>query len=91
MSSGTGDEDYSKLKMIVEKLPDVKYICLDVANGYSEHFVTFVRQVRKAFPNHTIMVCKHRVIATLPLDDCNLTEVHLHDPHVHLPPRLVMW
>uniref|UniRef100_A0A667IC59 GMP reductase n=1 Tax=Lynx canadensis TaxID=61383 RepID=A0A667IC59_LYNCA len=30
-------------------------ICLDVANGYSEHFVEFVKDVRKRFPKHTIM------------------------------------
>uniref|UniRef100_A0A5F9DB17 GMP reductase n=1 Tax=Oryctolagus cuniculus TaxID=9986 RepID=A0A5F9DB17_RABIT len=29
--------------------------CLDVANGYSEHFVEFVKDVRKRFPQHTIM------------------------------------
>uniref|UniRef100_A0A8D0TL68 GMP reductase n=1 Tax=Sus scrofa TaxID=9823 RepID=A0A8D0TL68_PIG len=29
--------------------------CLDVANGYSEHFVEFVKDVRKRFPEHTIM------------------------------------
>ncbi|XP_032121540.1 GMP reductase 2 isoform X3 [Sapajus apella] len=34
---------------------EVNYICLDVANGYSEHFVEFVKEVRKRFPQHTIM------------------------------------
>ncbi|XP_035116103.1 GMP reductase 2 isoform X6 [Callithrix jacchus] len=34
---------------------EVNYICLDVANGYSEHFVEFVKDVRKRFPQHTIM------------------------------------
>nr|KAF6378211.1 guanosine monophosphate reductase [Myotis myotis] len=33
----------------------VKFICLDVANGYSEHFVEFVKLVRARFPEHTIM------------------------------------
>ncbi|KAI2570683.1 LOW QUALITY PROTEIN: guanosine monophosphate reductase 2 [Homo sapiens] len=37
------------------KLFPRKYICLDVANGYSEHFVEFVKDVRKRFPQHTIM------------------------------------
>ena len=27
----------------------------DVANGYSEHFVMYVRKVRAAFPHHTIL------------------------------------
>lgn len=36
-------------------MPEIKCICLDVANGYSEHFVEFVKQVRARFPFHTIM------------------------------------
>jgi len=56
VSSGSSDEDYVKLKEIVEAVPALEYICLDVANGYSEHFVTFVRKARKDFRQHTIMV-----------------------------------
>lgn len=61
-SSGSGDEDYTKLKEIVKRVPAVKYICLDVANGYSEHFVTLVRKARKDFPEHSIMVCSSLVM-----------------------------
>merc|ERR1712226_887596 len=31
------------------------FICIDVANGYSEHFVQYVRKVRAEFPSHTIL------------------------------------
>ena len=31
------------------------FICLDVANGYSQHFVNFVKKVRDNFPEHIIM------------------------------------
>ncbi|KAM4853930.1 GMP reductase 2 isoform 1-T1 [Thomomys bottae] len=54
-SSGTGSSDFEQLEQILEAIPQVKYICLDVANGYSEHFVEFVKDVRKHFPQHTIM------------------------------------
>ncbi|XP_057344542.1 GMP reductase 2 isoform X2 [Manis pentadactyla] len=54
-SSGTGSSDFEQLEQILEAVPQVKYICLDVANGYSEHFVEFVKNVRKRFPQHTIM------------------------------------
>ncbi|XP_063439054.1 GMP reductase 2-like isoform X1 [Mytilus trossulus] len=54
-STGTGKADLEKLKQIIEAVPGIKYICVDVANGYSEHFVQFVRDVRKEFPTHTIM------------------------------------
>ena len=58
VSSGIRAGDLEKLKVILELVPEVDYICLDVANGYSEHFVEFVKQVRTEFPRHTIMVCK---------------------------------
>ncbi|XP_040332695.1 GMP reductase 2 isoform X3 [Herpailurus yagouaroundi] len=54
-SSGMGSSDFEQLEQILEAVPQVKYICLDVANGYSEHFVEFVKDVRKRFPKHTIM------------------------------------
>ncbi|KAJ8307763.1 hypothetical protein KUTeg_014684 [Tegillarca granosa] len=54
-SSGTSEGDLTKLVNILEAAPGVQYICVDVANGYSEHFVQFVRDVRKRFPKHTIM------------------------------------
>ncbi len=41
---------------IINDIPDLNYICVDVANGYSEHFVEFVRLVRKEFPDKTIFV-----------------------------------
>lgn len=56
VSSGSGEDDFTKLKAIVAAIPKLQYICLDVANGYSEHFVSFVRKTRKEFPVHTIMV-----------------------------------
>lgn len=48
------DADFIKLRAICEAVPQLDYICLDVANGYSEHFVEFIRRVREAFPRHTI-------------------------------------
>ncbi|CAL8373360.1 unnamed protein product [Boreogadus saida] len=55
VSSGSGQADLEKLCQIVEAVPSLKYICLDVANGYSEYFVEFVKTVRGKFPQHTIM------------------------------------
>lgn len=54
-SSGTGSSDFSNLTAIVDAVPGLNHICLDVANGYSEAFVDFVRKAREAFPRHTIM------------------------------------
>uniref|UniRef100_A0A8R1HL89 GMP reductase n=2 Tax=Caenorhabditis japonica TaxID=281687 RepID=A0A8R1HL89_CAEJA len=55
ISSGISDNDWTKLNQVVTELPQLKYICLDVANGYSESFVDFIRRVREAYPKHTIM------------------------------------
>ena len=37
-------------------ISEVRFICLDVANGYSQFFVDYVKKVREAYPDHTIMV-----------------------------------
>ena len=56
VSSGSGDEDFEHLKAVLKAVPQVSFICLDVANGYTQHFVDFVRKVRNTFPSHTIIV-----------------------------------
>merc|ERR1712235_5144 len=54
-SSGTGDGDWDRLQAILAAVPEIRFICVDVANGYSEHFVMYVRKVRAAYPEHTIL------------------------------------
>lgn len=55
VSSGSGQADLEKLCSVLKAVSDIRFICLDVANGYSEHFVEFVKTVRGRFPQHTIM------------------------------------
>merc|ERR1712134_69528 len=55
VSSGTSDNDYKKIKAIIAAIPEIAFICLDVANGYSEHFVKCIRDVRQRWPDKTIM------------------------------------
>jgi len=54
VSCGMTEADFKKLREIIAEIPEIEYICVDVANGYSEHFVEFVRLVRKEFPDKTI-------------------------------------
>ena len=56
MSIGTGDSDYNKL-IKVKKECDyrLKYVCIDIANGYSDHFAKHVRKVRADFPDLVII------------------------------------
>lgn len=54
VSSGTSETDYEKIKEVIQAIPQIEFICLDVANGYSEYFVDYVKKVRQQFPGHTI-------------------------------------
>lgn len=55
ISTGTGKEDTKKLQSVFEAHPELKFICIDVANGYSEHFANFVQQTRKRYPEKVII------------------------------------
>ncbi len=55
LSCGTGKDSLKRLKNIISKNPKFKFICIDVANGYSENFSNFVSQVRKTYPTKTII------------------------------------
>ncbi len=55
ISTGTGKEDSKKIAQIFEANPLLKFICIDVANGYSEHFVNFVQQTRKQYLDKVII------------------------------------
>ena len=54
VSTGTSDSDYTKLQDLLHLYP-FQYICIDVANGYSEAFGDFVAKVRNKYPEHTII------------------------------------
>ena len=55
VSTGTSDKDFLKLKLILNSYPEIKFICIDVANGYSERFGDYVSKVRQTFLQHTII------------------------------------
>ncbi|MBZ2279067.1 GMP reductase [Buchnera aphidicola] len=60
VSIGTSSLDLVKIKKICSLSSELKYICIDVANGYSEHFVSFLRSIRSIFPNH--IICAGNVV-----------------------------
>lgn len=55
VSSGASDEDFAKLCLIISEHPQLEFICLDVANGYTESFVDYVQKVRNRLPDKTIV------------------------------------
>ena len=56
MSIGIGNEDWMKLKKVVTEIgSNLKYICVDVANGYSERFTDFIGKLRDMYPELVII------------------------------------
>ena len=48
MSIGIAEQDLEKLDRVMGACP-IKYLCIDVANGYSERFATIVEQIRNKY------------------------------------------
>ena len=55
LSTGTSDEDYKRLNEIMKECSFFEFICIDIANGYSDHFSKFVSSVREKYPTKTII------------------------------------
>ena len=61
ISTGISDNDFLRLSSIIETLKnaansvDVKFICIDVANGYMNKLCDFCLKVRNAFPDKIIV------------------------------------
>ncbi len=55
-SMGISASDYDKFTAVMKRLDNaIEYVCIDVANGYTEGFINFVKKVRHKFPHLTIM------------------------------------
>jgi guanosine monophosphate reductase len=55
VSTGTSQRDFQRLSGIINEHEEIKFICIDVANGYSEAFGDYVEEVREAWPDKTII------------------------------------
>ena len=56
MSIGTSQDDFDKLTNVKKQVTHrLKYVCIDIANGYSEHFAEFVSKVRQHFNDVVII------------------------------------
>ena len=55
VSTGISKQDSEILAAIFKFNPYLKFICIDVANGYSEHFAEFVKKTRKLYPDKVII------------------------------------
>jgi len=58
MGMGDGSKNFEELQKaqrILDRHRQINFICLDVANGYTEKFVRYVETIRKTFPNKVII------------------------------------
>jgi GMP reductase len=54
VSTGILDRDLDKLASVLA-VTNSKWICVDVANGYTEQFVSQVRKIRAKYPSHILI------------------------------------
>jgi GMP reductase len=54
VTAGSSDNDFKNICEVM-KIFNFSKICLDIANGYSQHFVDCVKKTRAAFPDKIIM------------------------------------
>jgi len=54
VSIGISEAEFKKLGEIMRLAP-IPFICLDVANGYTERFVDFLEELRETYPETVIM------------------------------------
>lgn len=65
---GIKEYDFEKLKLFTKKLHKPKYICLDVANGYTKFFVEKCKKLRDEYKDSVIMagnVCTSEMVNEL--------------------------
>ena len=55
LSVGIKKEDFDMLDKLLKEFNFIKFICIDVANGYSERFSKFIKSVREKYPTKTII------------------------------------
>lgn len=73
------EEDLRSLRQVT-RYPDpyLEYVCLDVANGYQEKFVDFVKQVRDGHPDLVIIagnVCTAEMTEQLVLSGADIIKI----------------
>lgn len=54
ITAGLKDDDFKQLKATIDAT-NLHFICLDVANGYTQRFVDCVKRIREAYPDKVMM------------------------------------
>lgn len=65
VSTGTSDSDFERLQALIKQYPYIQFICIDVANGYSENFGKFVAKVRDLYKDTVTIIAGNVVTADM--------------------------
>ncbi len=49
ISTGTSKNDYERLKELLGKTTKHTFVCIDVANGYNQHFLNHITKIREKY------------------------------------------
>lgn len=78
-SLGTSAEDLKKFTSVFEKTDkSIRFVCVDVANGYSQAFLNFVKKFREKFPDVVLMagnVVSYEMTEALILDGVDIVKI----------------
>ena len=75
VSIGIQNQDLFKFKEVYETAGAyIKYVCIDVANGYSQRFIEFVSMFRKMYPE-VVIIAGNVVTADQPGVDSNGADI----------------
>ncbi len=80
VSIGITEQDIELLKNIIEFENRIKFICVDVANGYTENFIEKVKLIHQTYPNKIIIagnvvsseMCEELIIAGVDICKCGI-------------------
>ena len=75
---GITDEDHEKFRKVYEQAPQIQYVCIDVANGYTKRFCDFVKMFRQTYKDITIIagnVCTADQTQELILNGADIVKV----------------
>jgi GMP reductase len=71
-SMGISDEDWKKLDGVTSAYTNtdnqIKMVCIDVANGYTEKFVEVIQKVRRKFGNKTVIMAGNVVTPEMTIE-----------------------
>ena len=55
VSTGINDKDFLNLCDIMDNIEGLKWVCIDVANGYMQKMIPFCKKVRERYPKLIII------------------------------------